>query len=293
MRIASALSMHASGLAATALAMVSGAAWAQPAFYAVTGNFPGPSRLVQMDVGAGTATTVNPLLFGGGDTNYMQDADFDGAGNLIGLRQGTGSGFPPPPLNHVYQIDATTATATMLSDMGYNLAQSLAYRAADGKFYSINQQNGRLATLDTSTGVFSAVSGVPHGLGAYKTDALAFAPSGDLYGVWDAGNPFIGTIDSRLVKFDLVTGLAAMIGPIGVPNSQNFTSLRFDPTTGIAYTVEMLTGTVNTVNLATGHGTAVFSDPDLIGTTGLAFVPAPGAALVFGLGGMFVARRRR
>ena len=280
------------GSAALAV-MLAGQAIAAPAFYAVTGNFPGPSQLVLMDVSAGTASTVNPILFGGGNTNFIQDADFDGSGNLIGVRQNPGAGFPPSPLNILYQIDTTTAAATFLSSLTFNPARSLAYRPANGQFYSVNQNTGRLATLDVNTGLYTNVSAVGLGLGQFRIDALAFAPNGDLYGVYDAGSPFAGTIDSRLVRIDVVTGLATMIGPIGALNTQNFTSLRFDPGSGIAYTVEMNLGTVNTVNLTTGLGTAVFTDSDLIGTTGLAFIPSPGAAALLLLTGAFAARRRR
>lgn len=259
-------------------------------FYGVT-----DSRLVRIDTSTTSVAVVGTLHAGGTNLSVMADCDFDGSGNLYGIQQGSGSGgFPPPPLNKSFRIDTTTAGVLLVADYGLTQTpNALAWSAAQGKFLTVSSQNGRLATLDPVTGAITQLFANNHGLGGpNKIEALAFSPSGDLYGIWDGGPPLTGMIDHKLVRFNLATGTATAIGSIGT-GAQRFFSLRFDEG-GTAYTVDAFSGTVFTVNLATGVGSAAFSDASLSGITGLALqIPAPGAAGLLGMIGVAALRRRR
>jgi hypothetical protein len=274
-------------LAVSAFASAAGAS----VFFGVTAD-----KLVRIDTATQAVSTIGTLQVGPTTLSVMADCEFDASGTLYGLQQGSGSGgFPPPPLNKSFRINTTTATALLVADYGNTQhANALAYSQSLGKFLTVSSDNGRLATLDPTTGAITQLFANNHGLGGpNKIEALAFAPTGDLYGIWDGGPPLTGMIDHKLVRFNLATGTATAIGSIGT-GAQRFFSLRFDEG-GTAYTIDAFSGTVETINLATGQGTAVFSNAALNGTTGLALqIPAPGtAAGTLCLAGLLSARRRR
>lgn len=267
-----------STLASTALGSV---------FYGVTDN-----TLVRIDTAAQSVSTVGTLKVGATNLSLMADCDYDGSGTLIALRQGS-QDFTP--LNQVFSVNVTTAAALQQVNFG-NTKQlnGIAWSQSLNKFMTVSQSDGILASLDVPSGVVTPLYAVKHGLGGpNKIEALAFAPNGDLYGIWDGGPPLSGIIDHKLVRFNLTTGTATAIGSIGT-SAERFFSLRFDEA-GAAYTVNAFSGTVYTVNLATGAGSAVFTSTALLGTTGLALqVPAPASiAGVFCLAGIASFRRRR
>ncbi len=277
-------------LVALAVAASAGAASAAT-FYSVGLN----GNLVRIDSTAQTATVVAPVRAGPQVIDFLADCDFNASGQLVALRQGSdGSTFPPLPLNQAFRVNTTTGASVLTADFGFNpFLNALAFNRSSGQFVSVNLQNGNLGTVDVNTGAFSSLQGVSHGLpGSFRVGALAYSPSGDLYGVWDAGIAFIGTFDYRLVRFDQNTGLGTIIGPIGAPNVDFFESLRFD-SAGNAYTINQANGGFYSVNLTTGAGTLLFTDPDLINATGLAFIPTPGAATFLGLTAVTAMRRRR
>ena len=267
------------GTMVLALTVLGAAAVASPAFYGVNN-----SNLVQLDLTAGTQTVIGPV-----GANALADVDF-GGGDLIAMRMGIGDGFPPPPLHQTWQIDPATGAGTLLSDFGWaHYFTSLAYRPADGGFYTVDQNNGNLGRLDPYTGSFNPVSGVPHGLGMYAVDALAFAPDGTLYGTHNETSPLFGYVYD-LVRFDLTTGLGSVIGSVdgGVGD---YEALRFDPGTGTAYTIERQTGNVSRVDLSTGAGTVIWNGL-APGVSGLAYIPEPSALVLLGLGITTLIRRR-
>jgi hypothetical protein len=256
------------------------------------------SNLVRFNMTAQTTTIVGGLTVGGNPLNVMQDCDFDAAGQLWAVRQGNAGGFPPNIVSEAYSLDAATGNATIASNFGSNASlQSLAFRSFNGRFYSVNlsgsDANGHLVTADLNAGTIASVAGVPHGLpGQVPIFALAFAPGGELYGIFDAnpGGPF-GSPNYKLASFNVNSGLGSAIGSIG-SSSQSFQSLRFD-SAGTAYTVDANSGNVYTLNLANGQGTLLFAGgAAALGTTGLAFVPEPGAALLLALGAMLVICQR-
>jgi hypothetical protein len=268
---------------------------AAPVFYGVTGT-----NLLQFDMGAQTATVVAALQSGGGPLGLIEDADFDASGNLWAVRQGNTGGFPPTPVSQSYLIDIGTGNSLLQGDFGTSAnMQSLAFRTSNSTFYSVNEFGGttasQLVTANLAAGAVTSVAGVAHGLpGPIRVDALAFAPDGTLYGVWNGGSctPFGCSLDYKLVSFNLNSGLGSVIGSIGT-SAQTFLSLRFD-SAGTAYTVDSNSGNVFTVNLGTGQGTFLFAGgPAAAGTRGLAFVPEPGTAALIGLAAMMGIRRRQ
>lgn len=283
-------------MCAVMAAVAGGASMAEASiFYGVTGG-----TLVRMDTGAQTVVTVGSITAGPVGLDAIADCDFDAAGNLWVLRQKAGSFFEPA-VNQAFRTDIATGGSLMQSDFGSVAMQGLAYGGVAGSFYSVNSTGafpsvnpGHLLRPDLNTGALSMVSGSPHGLpGNVRVDAVAFAPNGQLYGVWNAGNEFLGTIDYKLVSFDTMTGLGSVIGSIGT-STQLFLSLRFDEM-GVAYTVDAASGNVYTVDLGTGAGAFAFAGgAAAVGMTGLALqVPAPGAMAGMGLAMLVVSRRRR
>lgn len=269
------------------------AASANAVFYGVAG-----SNLVRYDMTASSATVV-----GGLGVTLMEDCDFDGAGTLWGMRQGNAGGFPPTIVCQSYTINTTTGAAVLVNNFTNASLQSLAYRASNAAFYSVNTSgpslpstSGHLVTDNMVAGSVATVAGVPTGLpGSFQVDALAFAPDGTLYGMKDtnAGGPF-GSTNFQLVRISLLTGLGTVIGPVTGSSANVFASLRFDPTTGVAYTVDANNGNVYTVNTTTGLGTLLFAGgAAATGTRGLGYVPAPGATAFVGIGALLAARRRR
>ena len=260
-------------------------------FYGVT-----DSGLVTIDTSSHAVTTVGTLHAGATNLSLIADCEFDGSGNLIAMRQGSDfSGFPPTPLNQAFQVNTATASVVQLSSFGTAaIFNSEAYSTTLGQMLSVDSNSGKLGTINFAASTFTPLYAVKHGLpGANRMDALALAPNGTLYGVWNGDTGLAGGFDYRLVQYNLVTGTATQIGAIGTANVDRFTSLRFDAS-GTAYTVNSVTGTVETINLATGAGTPVFTSASLIGTSGLALqVPAPATVGLLGLVGLAAVRRRR
>jgi hypothetical protein len=261
--------------------LTAAAAVASPEFFGVDNT-----NLVRLDLAAGTKTVVGAL-----GVDQLADIDFNGAGTLLAVRYGLGGGFPPSPLYEGWRIDTNTGAGTFLSSFGFvHLFSALAYRPTDGNLYTVDQNTGYLGTVDLNNATFTPLTATPHGLGQYKVDALAFAPNGVLYGLHNEVPPIFG-YQYDLVQFDLTTGLGTVIGSVdgGVGDYQSF---RFDPGTGMAYTINALNGSASTLNLATGAGSVIWSGL-APGVTGLAFIPEPAGLSLFALGGLLAARRRR
>ena len=268
---------------ATLLAIVllsSAGTLADTLFYGVDNT-----NLVRINASAGTAAPIGPL-----GVDLLADLEFDVNHNLIAVRYGQTNNFPPQPLYETWQINPTTGQGTFLHSFGYDhLFSALALRPTTGMLYTVDQLTGYLGTLDPYSGAFTPVSANPHGLGQFKVDALAFGPNGVLYGLHNETSPLFGYLYD-LVTFDLVTGLGAVIGSVdgGVGDYQ---SLRFDPTTGTAFTINTLNGSLSTISLSTGHGTVLWGGL-APGVTGLAYIPEPaciGALAIIAL----LPRRRR
>jgi MYXO-CTERM domain-containing protein len=269
----------------------SGAALASPSFYGVKQDGAGNSSLLLFDIGAGTVTNVASTA------SFMVDCDFDASGTLWAVRQHFSGPFGENT-NRAYTIDTTTGASTPMGEF-YPSATftSLAFRSSNSAFYTVNETGspqGQLSTANMVAGTTLTVSGAYHGLSHVPVYALAFNPvGGQLYGIWNDGttSPFGSTDNYKLASFNVATGLATPIGSIN-GTQDDFLSLRFD-SAGNAYTVDADTGGVYSLNLSTGAGTLLFTSSTAQGTRGLAFVPAPGAAALLGLGMLGALRRRR
>lgn len=290
--------MRATGMTVVAVGVLAGSI----AHVGQADVFLGVSRsgsLLRFDMGAHTVTTVGAVAVGGNSITGIEDCDFDDTGVLYATASTSFGGFPPVTVNQTYRVNTNTGASLAASDLGAVQIHSLAHRSGP-EFYTVNFTGGfpfitggNLISLNASTGAFTSVAGVSHGLpGSFRVDALAISPTSMLYGIWDAGSAFLGTHDYKLVSFSTSNGLGSIIGSIG-NGSQAFESLRFDAA-GTAYTVDSVTGNVFTVNLTTGQGTFLFAGgAAATGTTGLAYVPTPGVGVAV-LGGLaMVAKRRR
>lgn len=290
------LNIRCVGVCVAALAGVAGQASAAT-FYGVTTN----GKLNLFDTTAQTVTLVSNLHIGPTMLNqgFVELTD-DGAGNLLGIRSYAGEGgFPPPQFNEVIRITNIAAGNALLSTNfgpGFlaNVHNGVAFRSSNGSHYAVRNSDGQLGTFNVTNGAFSSVAGVAHG-SPWFTDALAINPvDGQAYSLVDRGIPIFGTADFTLLRVDLDTGLSTTVGSLGLGSSAFMQGgLRFD-NNGVAYTVNPADGNVYTINTTTGAATLLFAGgANAVGTTGIAFIPAPGTVGLLLAGTALVARRRR
>lgn len=290
------LNIRCIGVCIAAIAGVAGQASAAT-FYGVSTN----GKLNLFDTTAQTVTFVSNLHIGPTQLNqgFVELTD-DGAGNLLGIRSYAGDGgFPPPQFNEVIRITNIAAGNSLLSTSfgpGFlsNVHNGVAFRSSNGSHYAVRNSDGQLGTFNVSSGAFASVAGVAHGSPWY-VHALAVNPvDGVAYGLVDNGIPIFGTADFSLIRMNLDTGLSTMVGSLGLGTSAFMQGgLRFD-NNGVAYTVNPADGNVYSVSTTTGAATLLFAGgANAVGTTGIAFVPAPGAAGLLLAAAGLVARRRR
>jgi len=263
-------------------------------FYGVSTN----GGITQFDMSAHTVTTLSSIHAGPNSPTGFYDLESDGSGNLYALRGffdfGTFSN-----VNEFYRITNVSTGNSLLSGsiagVAGNPMQALGYRPSNSTFYTVNGNNGAVDTIDPNSGAWSPVTGLPNGTPRNQFNALAVNPVDHVaYGLIDLGIPIIPTIDYTLVRVDLDTGLATMIGSLG-QTSDYFPSLRFDES-GTAYTVGRFSGNVYTIDLNTGAANFLFAGGSAaVGTEGLSLVsvPAPAGAGILVVGAAVLTRRRR
>ena len=120
------------------------------------------------------------------------------------------------------------------------------------------------------------------------------APGADISGLDFGGTMLLGLATNganadQLVSFNVSTGAATVIGATGT-NAGSVAGLAHAFLGGAWYMTDG--STLFSLDSATGAATQIGAH-GVTGFSGLAFVPTPGAAILLGLGGLVVARRRR
>ena len=284
LRIAALAAVVATALGGTADASV---------FYGVSTN----GQLTEFDMAAQTVTALGQVTVGGSGITGLADVEFGGDGNLYATQAIAMAGFPPPPhVNNLLLIDPGTVSAVVQGSFGTTLSKvhlSLGYRESNDSLNTVKSSTGQVGTLNPSNGVFTPVSASGNGL-RNTVEALAVDPTTGLaYGIVNMGDGVFNPTNYSLVSFNLDAGTASLIGSLGQGTTAVFRSLRFDDA-GVAYTVNHGTGDVFTVNVSNGaESFLVAGGSAAAGTTGLAFIPAPGATVLVVLAGAASVRRRR
>jgi DNA-binding beta-propeller fold protein YncE len=179
---------------------------------------------------------------------------------LFGVNSSAGDRF-------LVTIDKTNANLTIIGPTGID-CDGLAF-APDGTLYAADNTdpaNPRLVTLDPTSGAVDQVIG-SFGLGSQRwVEGLSFHPvTGELFG--------IDTKPDNLVKIDLATGIAKIIGPFGAPTES--AGLSFSKSGSALYLIDWMDGCLYAVDPTTGSAT-VIGCGDVEEPLGLATDPTDG-----------------
>ncbi len=185
----------------------------------------------------------------GRDTDCDGDVDEDSKAGWALLTVDTNAG-------HVYEIDPATAAlsrgASVSTDAGINSMDVSENGVSIVHVYS----DGALATFDACTGSTALLPA--HGAGGIGD--IGFGPSGRLFG--------IGGGDT-LYEFDLGTGAATAIGPLGIDIGNS--GLAWDCTSQTMFGADGRGDRVFAIDLATGAATDVRETTVPFGSVGLEY----------------------
>jgi hypothetical protein len=195
------------------------------------------ARLYTIDPGTGAATAVGPL-----NTGFIFEGGlaFDGSGNLFAVNEGDAQN------GEMVSIDKTTGAGTIVGPSP-GQARDLDDLAFDGTtLYAIDRVSNTLGTVNTTTGLYTAIGDPGASIGA--SGGLAFDPAdGTLYASFADTNGFY-----RLNKS---TGAGTFIGPTNV-----IWGLAFAPIAGFGCGSTPVTGcqpaAAKGASLALGNGKA-------------------------------------
>src|SRR6266446_5776542 len=136
------------------------------------------------------------------------------------------------------------------------LIATMAAQEADAvPFYSAYGPGGANPGLDTIDTVTAAVTPIGTGVGVTGFFAAAFDTDGTLYGIVNA------MTTPQLATINLTTGVASVIGTLGIPSTEHRDTALEIGANGISYTVGW-DENLYTLNKSTGQAS-------LVGTTGL------------------------
>lgn len=123
--------------------------------------------------------------------------------------------------SRLYRVDPATGAATVVGEMGISRCSGLAVRKSTGTLYAVGENpatgTNALFTVNVTTGAATPVGTTGEtGIESFdvfaKTSDLAFRPSNEvLYG-------FVTSIDN-MATYDLATGAATLLGPLGSPGA--------------------------------------------------------------------------
>lgn len=176
-----------------------------------------------------------PITFAIGCLGFDSDTD-----TLYAVdNQGAGS--------QLYTIHKTTAASTLIgSNLGAFDLHGLAYNAGTNTMYGMDRNQSQLVTVNTATGVATAVGG-NNGTGG---GGLAYDPVADiLYTVLNNA----GTDQIR----ELTPATGAISAPIGTPGLQETAALTFDTTRGRIVGVDYMTLTPYAYDVAEDSATTL------------------------------------
>ncbi len=251
-----------------AMAACGGSAQGQ-ALYGVSnfGNFQVQS-LVRIDAATGAATTI-------GSTGLTQIVD-------IAYDRGAGVMYAYTVGADLYSLDLQTGAATLIgAQTGVIPEGGLAFDAVMGRLIANSASD--VLGVHTATGARSVIG--PFGTSDTDISGLAFDGSGRLVAL--AKN---GTLEDTLLSIDPMTGQGTLIGGMGVSSASGVGGLAYSPELGTLFMSDG--GSLYAVNPATGAASliGVHGAPEV---SGIAFIPAPGGAILAASGLVLATRRRR
>lgn len=156
-----------------------------------------PGTLVTVDPMTGLVTLIGSYGTGG----TMADLTFTPDGTLYGWLE--------PSADDMYSINRSTGAATLIGDSGLGtFGSGIASNGSGVIYFAGSSDNGPLRTINRVTGVPTDVVTLGGGpVGGGPINALAFSPSGVLYGI----NGSFGTT-TYLITVNTTTGSITSIG---------------------------------------------------------------------------------
>ncbi len=232
----------------------------------------------------------------------------------IDLRPATGEIFGITSGNRLTRIDALTGVATpfaaafapALADVRYGIdfnptVDRIRVVGSNTNNRRLNPNTGgSVVASDTALTVFASTDS-PFAVSTAYSNSLAGVPAGSTRQfVIDSRRGELGEVGSMAGgNGSFNGGIITFIGGLGFGNGMLSENLGFDifgPTGEAFVSVQSSLGGVSnfgTVNLASGAYFHIGTVGGGVALRSLTAIPTPGAAVVLGLGGLLVARRRR
>jgi len=168
----------------------------------------GGKPLIKIDPNTGVGTLVKDLQ-PGSDVRAMA---FSPSNILFAIRNGGGPGDTTTP-DELVNIDVTTGAVTVVGNTGVNALQAMAF-SPNGTLYGWDLSRG-LMTINTSTGIGTAVNPAMALGSGPDIQGLSFAPDGTLFGARES-----------LFKVDVTTGATTVVGSGGYSDVRGIAFLR-------------------------------------------------------------------
>ncbi|WP_339723343.1 PEP-CTERM sorting domain-containing protein [uncultured Paraglaciecola sp.] len=145
----------------------------------------------------------------------------------------------------LYTIDTVTGAATLIGATGFDEVTSIDFNSVTGILWGISNETKELITIDTTTGLGTAVATMTWGR---NSPDMSFDSSGVLY-TWSEPSP------DTLNTVNLVTGATTEIGPNSIGTSQ----LGLDINSSDIVYVKNADGDIYTIDKVTGAETFVIN----------------------------------
>jgi streptogramin lyase len=211
-------------------------------------------RLFTVNPGTGQVHVVGKM------PAVMFDIAFDAHGNLYGVDNA--------PTSNLWKINPNNASASKIGSVG-TFVNSLVFSTkgtlygAGNALYAINTVNG-------------------HGTRVGNSNLNGFSSAGDL--AFDStGALYLSTTNNNLVRVNISTGAATLVGPIGF---KEVYGMAFGPN-GVLYGMSDATDQIFSISRTTGHGTLLssFANKGVVGVNGSSFpteaIPANPGVTIF------------